>query len=66
MDLLHHLDGDVIGDRLGLPQPEVPVAEVADQLGVSRQTVYNWFEGTHFPHPDLTDAIEALLKSYIK
>jgi len=45
---------------------EIPVAEVAYQLGVSRQTVYNWFEGTHFPHLDLTDAIEVLLKSYTK
>ncbi len=61
-------DGSSLGDKHGrvCNEQEIPVAEVASQLGVSRQTVYNWFEGTHFPHPDLTDAIEALLKSYIK
>lgn len=28
----------------------IPVAEVADSLGVSRATVYNWFWGLNTPH----------------
>jgi len=61
-------DNASLGVKLGRVciKREIPVAEVAYQLGVSRQTVYNWFEGTHFPHLDLTDAIEVLLKSYTK
>ncbi len=27
----------------------IPVAEVADSLGVSRATVYNWFWGLNIP-----------------
>ena len=36
-----------LGIRLGKMciKRNVPVAEVATKLGVSRQTVYNWFEG---------------------
>jgi len=28
----------------------ISVSEVADYLGVSRMTIYNWFEGTHVPY----------------
>ena len=59
-------DKSSLGVKLGRVCIKQEVAEVASQLGVSRQTVYNWFEGTHFPHPDLTDAREGLLKSYNK
>jgi transcriptional regulator with XRE-family HTH domain len=56
-----------LGVKLGRVciKQEIPVAEVSSQLGVSRQTVYNWFQGTHEPHPALTDAVRALLASYI-
>jgi DNA-binding XRE family transcriptional regulator len=59
-------DKSSLGVKLGRVciKKEIPVAEVAFQLGVSRQTVYNWFQGTHYPHPDLTDAVKALLISY--
>ena len=59
-------DKSSLGVKLGTVciKQEIPVAEVASQLGVSRQTVYNWFQGTHYPHPDLTDDIKALLTSY--
>jgi|TARA_Y100001954_G_C15827415_1_gene612991 transcriptional regulator with XRE-family HTH domain len=55
-----------LGVKLGKVciKQEIPVAEVASQLGVSRQTVYNWFIGTHEPHPDLNATIEELLDSY--
>jgi len=59
-------DKSSLGVKLGKVciKQEIPVAEVASQLGVSRQTIYNWFQGTHYPHPDLTDDIKALLTSY--
>jgi DNA-binding transcriptional regulator YiaG len=55
-----------LGVKLGRVciKQEIPVAEVSSQLGVSRQTVYNWFQGTHKPHPDFTSAIRTLLTSY--
>lgn len=28
----------------------ISVVEVAEELGVSRMTIYNWFEGTHEPY----------------
>ena len=37
----------------------VSVADVAERFGVSRQTVYNWFEGRHDPRPELLRGIEA-------
>jgi len=59
-------DKSSLGVKLGKVciKREIPVAEVASQLGVSRQTIYNWFQGTHYPHPGLTDDIKALLISY--
>ena len=41
----------------------VPVQEVADQLGVTRMTIYNWFCGTHAPHPSLQSALSAFCDS---
>lgn len=35
----------------------VPVAEVAETIGVSRETVYNWFCGIYEPHPDLQETV---------
>jgi DNA-binding XRE family transcriptional regulator len=43
---------------------DVPVAEMASQLGVSRQTVYNWFTGSFEPNSELAVYIEALLSEY--
>lgn len=39
----------------------VPVAAVAKKLGVSRQTVYNWFEGKHEPDSKLNKPINAFV-----
>ena len=37
----------------------IAVADVAKRFGVSRQTVYNWFEGKHLPKPELLRPVSA-------
>jgi len=32
---------------------DIPVPDVAEYLGVSRQAVYMWFLGRALPHPDM-------------
>lgn len=44
----------------------VPVQEVADRLGVTRMTVYNWFWGQSEPGPSLSERIEQYMKSLRK
>jgi transcriptional regulator with XRE-family HTH domain len=53
------------GVRLGRMciKQDIPVAAVAAKLGVSRQTVYNWFCGTHAAHPDTVLKLQAYLTS---
>ena len=41
----------------------IPVAEVASRVGVSRQTVYNWFIGAYDPKPKLATVITQLLRN---
>ena len=36
----------------------IPVSKVADELGVSRMAVYNWFGGSSWPSRDHIEAIE--------
>lgn len=59
-------DQSLLGVRLGRVciKHDVPVAEMASQLGVSRQTIYNWFTGAFEPNSELTVYIEALLSEY--
>jgi len=44
----------------------ISVADIALTIGVSRQTVYNWFVGAHDPKGQHTKAITKLLDSFIK
>ena len=44
----------------------ISVADVALTIGVSRQTVYNWFVGTHDPKERHIKAITKLLDSLVK
>ena len=37
----------------------IAVSAVAKRFGVSRQTVYNWFEGKHLPKPELLRQVSA-------
>lgn len=39
---------------------DIPIADVADYLGVSRQSVYNWFLGANNPHPRQRVKLEEL------
>lgn len=43
----------------------ISVADVAGSVRVSRQTVYNWFVGTHDPKPSHTKAITRLLDDLV-
>ncbi len=49
-----------VGVRLGRHciDAGIPVTEVMELLGVSKQTVYNWFIGTHTPLPQHTTRIK--------
>lgn len=44
----------------------ISVADIALTIGVSRQTVYNWFVGTHDPKEQHIKAITKLLDSLVK
>jgi transposase len=44
----------------------VSVSEISRLLGVSRQTVYNWFVGDYDPKASLTGDATKLLTSYRK
>lgn len=54
-----------LGVRLGRVciKANIPVTNVADQLGVSKQAVYNWFTGAYNPQRLLAPAIEELIAS---
>ena len=39
----------------------VPVADVAERLGVSRQTIYHWFSGKSRPSEQMASKIEKLI-----
>jgi DNA-binding phage protein len=53
----------LVGVRLGKVciKKNIPVSEVARELGVSRQTVYNWFVGESNPQNLSVDAVEQLI-----
>lgn len=60
-------DDASVGVRLGRVciQRDIPVSEVASRFGVSRQSVYDWFDGTYVPAPALRLAIEEYLSSIV-
>jgi transcriptional regulator with XRE-family HTH domain len=58
-------DGNLMGVKLGrvcLAQ-DIPVATVAEALGVTRQTIYYWFLGRSEPRGPACEAIEAYIAS---
>jgi DNA-binding phage protein len=55
--------GHLIGVKLGRECMErnLPVTQVARELKVSRQTIYNWFCGKGCPRRDKTIAVVAYI-----
>jgi DNA-binding phage protein len=60
-------DSKLLGVKLGRVciKRNIPVSLVASELGVSRQTVYNWFTGANTPLNQSVGAVQTLLKSFI-
>ena len=58
-------DVRMLGVRLGrvCMKNDIPVSLVAAKLGVSRQTVYNWFCGTHTPNTTVARKLTAFYDS---
>lgn len=54
-----------LGVRLGKKciKLGIPVVDIAERLGVSRQTVYNWFIGDYEPTKELTDSVRNLIRN---
>lgn len=44
----------------------IPVTVIATTVGVSRQTVYNWFIGSYDPRDEYTKEVTSLLHSFTK
>lgn len=65
VELNKSADESSLGVQLGRAcvRSNMPVSEVAARLGVSRQTVYNWFVGGSAPRLKTNKKIEALLTS---
>jgi transcriptional regulator with XRE-family HTH domain len=57
----------LLGVRLGMicVAKQIPVADVADYLGVSRQAVYAWFRGKGIVSSRYVDKVQALLDKLV-
>lgn len=64
-DLNRRAPSKSLGVRLGRAciKHNVPVTIVAERMGVTRQTVYNWFRGASTPHVGLTALVEQFISS---
>lgn len=62
-DLNNKADCISIGVRLGRVciARDIPVSEVAQRMGVTRATVYNWFCGATVPQDRAASAIESYM-----
>lgn len=58
----------LLGVRLGriCIANDVAVSQVAYELVVSRQTIYNWFTGATNPHADLATSVEKFLAEQLR
>lgn len=63
---IHSADPMHIGVQLGrlCVDKNISVTKVADDMGVSRLTVYNWFLGKVYPKPDKVTKMTELLAAY--
>lgn len=64
-DMNSRASGAKLGVRLGRAciANDVPASVVANALGVTRQTVYNWFSGRSEPSQMLVTAVERYISS---
>lgn len=65
-DLNRRAPSKLLGVRLGrvCVKHNVPVTVVAQRMGVTRQTVYNWFAGTTNPQPALISLVESYIAQF--
>jgi len=65
-DLNRRAPSKSLGVRLGKVciKHDVPVTVVAKRMGVTRQTVYNWFAGATNPQPALATLIESYITQF--
>ena len=63
VELNKQADKRLLGVRLGRAciKHNIPVSDVASQLSVSRQTVYNWFIGSNVPRASVEQSVRNLL-----
>jgi DNA-binding XRE family transcriptional regulator len=63
IELNKKADRKLLGVTLGrlCIKLSIPVSEVAHKLGVSRQTVYNWFVGATEPKATLVEDVKAFI-----
>lgn len=61
-------DKENLGVRLGRAciKRDISVSTVASALGVSRQTLYNWFMGKSSPQPMMVDLVTRYLARITK
>lgn len=66
IELNKNADMGQLGVRLGRAciRKKIPVSEIASQLGVSRQTVYNWFCGLNDPRASVAEEIESIIRRF--
>lgn len=62
-DLNAKADKRKLGVRLGRVciKQDIPVSVVAERMGVTRASVYNWFTGASNPQASLTSRVEAYI-----
>lgn len=65
VQLVKKADSRLIGVALGrlCIERNIPVRQVAERFGVSRQTVYSWFTGKHIPKSDMLNKMHKFVVS---
>jgi len=58
-------DGKLLGVKLGRMciRNNIPVSLIAQELAVTRQTIYNWFVGVSSPQKSIVESVKAFIAS---
>lgn len=61
-------DSTLLGVTLGklCIEQDIPVVDIAEAMGVSRQTIYNWFCGIHGPRVSQVESVKKFIAQYSK